>query len=294
MIERYHLSILRELNRQGSLAAAAGALNLTQSALSHAIRKLEHQYDLQVWERSGRKVRLTQAGEYLLGMANTLLPVLEQADQTLRSFSEGKKGKLRIGMECHPCYEWLMGVVAPFLVRWPDVDLDVIQQFRFDGLGALLNHKVDLLITSDPIENPALQYEPVLDYELMLVVPTHHPVAKARYVKARALLEENLISFPVEKARLDIFTRFLIPAAVEPKTLQSVETIEVMLQLVASGRGVCTLPDWLLEKYRESYPIRGVRLGEEGVDKTLYLVFRREDEEKAYLKDFIHLGRNGG
>lgn len=98
----------------------------------------------------------------------------------------------------------------------------------------------------------------------------------------------------MEKARLDIFTRFLIPAAVEPNTLQSVETIEVMLQLVASGRGVCTLPDWLLEKYRESYPIRGVRLGATGVDKTLYLVFRREDEEKAYLKDFIRLGRSGG
>ena len=70
MLERIHLAIVQEVDRQGSLTAAAGALHLTQSALSHAVRKLEEQLGTALWIREGRSLRPTQAGEYLLAVAN--------------------------------------------------------------------------------------------------------------------------------------------------------------------------------------------------------------------------------
>lgn len=77
MLERIHLVIVREIHRQGSLTAAAGALFLTQSALSHTVKKLEQQLGTPVWDREGRALRLTQAGEYLLRLAERLLPQFE-------------------------------------------------------------------------------------------------------------------------------------------------------------------------------------------------------------------------
>ena len=128
MLERIHLAIVREVERQGSLTAAAGVLHVTQSALSHSMRKLEQQLGTDIWSREGRSLRLTQAGQYLLAVANRVIPQLELAQERLLQFAQGERGTLRIGMECHPCYQWLIKVVSPYLAAWPDVDVDVKQK----------------------------------------------------------------------------------------------------------------------------------------------------------------------
>ena len=97
MLERIHLSIVQQVEQQGSLTAAAGVLNLTQSALSHSMKKLEQQLGTDVWLREGRSLRLTQAGQYLLAVANRVLPQLDLAEERLGQFAQGERGALRIG-----------------------------------------------------------------------------------------------------------------------------------------------------------------------------------------------------
>ena len=113
ILDRTHLAIIRAVEQQGSMTAAAQTLHLTQSALSHAVRKLEDQLGVAIWYREGRNLRPTQAGEFLLKLAERLLPQLERAEDTLRQIARGERGTLCIGMECHPCYEWLRRVVSP-------------------------------------------------------------------------------------------------------------------------------------------------------------------------------------
>src|ERR1700749_3505958 len=216
MLERSHLMVVREVEKQGSLTAAADVLNLTQSALSHTVRKLEQQLGTPVWTREGRSMRLTQAGHYLLGLANRMLPQFEQAEVRMKQYAQGERGTLRIGMECHPCYQWLLKVVSPYLARWPDVDVDVKQRFQFGGIGALFGYEIDLLVTPDPLYKPGLRFDPVFDYEQVLVVGPAHPLRNARYVKPEQLAEETLITYPVEIDRLDVYTQFLMPAGVRP------------------------------------------------------------------------------
>src|SRR5688572_23786390 len=151
VLERVHLSLLREVDKHGSLTAAARSLGLTQSALSHTVRKLEAQLSIPIWERQGRGIRLTSAGRYLMALSQRLLPQLEHAEQVLAQFARGERGTLRIGMECHPCYQWLLKVVEPYLQAFPDVDLDVKQKFTFGGIGALFGHEIDMLVTPDPL-----------------------------------------------------------------------------------------------------------------------------------------------
>jgi LysR family transcriptional regulator for metE and metH len=291
MLERIHLAVIQEVERQGSLTAAASVLCVTQSALSHSMKKLEQQLGTDIWLREGRHLRLTQAGEYLLAVANRVLPQLGQAEERLRQFAQGERGALRIGMECHPCYQWLLKVVAPYLSAYPDVDVDVKQKFQFGGIGALFGYEIDLLVTPDPLYKPGLKFVPVFDYEQVLVVARDHALANARYVKPQQLTQEVLITYPVATDRLDIYNQFLMPAGVAPRHHKTIETTDIMIQMVASGRGVAALPRWLVKQYGSKSGVVPVRLGAGGIAKQIFLGAREADVEIDYLHAFIELAR---
>lgn len=293
-LDRSHLAIVREVDRQGSLTAAAKVLCVTQSALSHAMKKLEVQVGTAIWLRDGHALRPTQAGRYLLTVAERLLPQLDLAEERLRQFARGERGTLRIGMECHPCYQWLLRIVSPYLAAWPDVDVDVKQRFQFGGIGALFGHEIDLLVTPDPLERAGIRFEPVFDYEQVLVVARGHRLADAPWIAPRELTDEVLITYPVPPDRLDVYTRFLIPAGVHPRRHKTIETTDIMLQMVSSGRGVAALPRWLAEEYALKMDVVPRRLGEQGIAKQIFLGTRDADADVDYLKAFVELARASG
>lgn len=292
ILERTHLEILRAVDRCGTLTAAAESLHLTQSALSHAVAKLERLAGVQLWLREGRSLRLTQAGEYLLAMAERLLPQFETAESFLGQYAAGERGTLRIGMECHPCYQWLLKVVSRYMGQWPDVDIDVKQKFRFGGMGALFNHEIDLIVTPDPLLMSGVSYLPVFDYEQVLVVGRSHPLAGQPWARPLQLAPETLITYPVEPARLDVYSQFLLPAGVMPRRHKTLESTDIMLEMVAGGRGVAALPRWLVMEYAERMAVVPVRLGKQGIHKQIHLGMRDSEKEPEYLKAFIELARS--
>ncbi len=291
MIERIHLKILREIERQGSLTAAADVLNLTQSALSHTIKKLEGQLNTELWMKEGRKLRLTEAGQYLQDQANRLLPQLERVDENLKRFANHEKGTLHIGMECHPCYQWLLSIVNPFLQDSPGIDLDVKQRFKFGGMAALFNYDIDLLITPDPWKMTEVIFQPVFAYELVLVVGEDNPLRRQDYIVPQELLDETLFTYPVETARLDIFRQFLIPEQCMPKQHKQLEDTEIILQMVAANRGVAAMPRWLVDKYSKELPIYPVSLGA-GIFKHICVGYRQTDQNNAHIQKFIELAKH--
>lgn len=293
MLKRLHLEIIRAVSEQGSMTSAARALNLTQSALSHSMRKLEEQLNLKLWDRVGRKLEPTQAGRHLLTAANRILPQFVGLEERLKQFALGERGTLRIGMECHPCYQWLQKIIPTYLSAWPLVDLDVRQKFQFGGIGALFADEIDLLVTPDPLRKKGLNYTSVFNYEQVLVVGDNHPLRNESHIIPRQLGDEILFTYPVSQNRLDIYTHFLMPKGMTVRRQKVVETTEIMLQMVACGRGVAALPRWLVEKYSQVYPVHGIRLGVSGIQKQIYFGIRQADAEIDYLKAFIELALNG-
>lgn len=294
MLERIHLAVVQQVDKQGSLTAAAAVLHVTQSALSHTMRKLEQQLGTEIWRREGRSLQLTQAGQYLLAVANRVLPQLDLAEERLGQFAQGERGSLRIGMECHPCYQWLLKIVSPYLSAWPDVDVDVKQKFQFGGIGALFGYEIDLLVTPDPLYKPGLKFEPVFDYEQVLVVNKAHALANVDYAKPKDLDREILISYPVDIDRLDIYNQFLLPAGIAPRRHKTIETTDIMMQMVASGRGVAALPRWLVEEYAEKLDVVPVKLGRHGIAKQIFLGMRETETVIDYLQAFMELARGSG
>lgn len=291
MLDRQHLSILREVDRLGSLTAAAERLNVSQSALSHTIRKLEERYGVAMWEKNGRNLRLTEAGRYIVTLAQRVLPQMERAEDVLSDYRHGKRGSLKIGMECHPCHQWLMGVTKPYLMEWPNVDLELTTSFAFGGVAALTGYEIDILITPDPIETPGIHYLPVFDYELVLAVPADHPLALRQNAEPVDLLDETLFTYPVPPERLDVFTQFLVPANRRPRHHRTVETTEMMLQLVAAGRGVSAIPNWLVRQEAATLGVRPVRIGRTGIQKSIHLGLRSGEEALDFIAGFLTTSR---
>lgn len=291
MIENSHLRIIAALQKNGTLTEAANTLCLSQSALSHQIRSLEKKLGVRLWEREGRYLRLTHAGQLLLQVAEQVLPVLTQAEQSLKAHGEGRQGILRIGVECYPCYEWLTGVTGEFMRQMPDIDIDIVSKFQFSGLEGLLNHHIDILVTPDLIKQQGSCYEVLADYELVLVLAEDHPLAALAQISPEQLASQTLLTFPVPVQRLDIFNHFLMPHHLKPTHHKVVESLDLMLQMTELQRGVCVLPRWLAETKCANQKLAMLRLGKDGLQRKLYIAMREGDRETPYIRRFIAVGR---
>ncbi len=291
MIEHSHLTIIEALHTHGTLTEAANTLCLSQSALSHQIGYLEKKLGVALWKREGRNLRLTQAGMLLLEVAQQILPVLAQAEKKLTAYREGRQGILRIGVECYPCFEWLTGIIGAFMQSLPDIDVDIIQKFQFTGLEGLQNYHIDVLITPDLIKKENITYETLTEYQLVLVVSIDHPLAGIEKLTPEQLSNEVLLTFPVPQERLDILTYFLAPAHSVPKMLKPIESLEIMLQMTALGRGVCVLPEWLADIKMRSHRLKKITIGNSGLNQKLYLALRESDQTIPYIRKFIEIGR---
>lgn len=282
-----HLRCVLTLAETGSLTAAAERLHLTQSALSHQVKGLEEHFHITLFRRKSRPLRFTPAGEHLLSLAREVLPRLEECEGTLARMGEGRHGRLHIAIECHSCFQWLMPALDSYRESWPEVELDLTQAHSFEPLPALRSGRIDLVISSDLRPAPGLVFQPLFRYESLLVVATGHPLAERGYVLPADLKSETLITYPVDYGRLDVFSRFLLPAAVQPAAVRHVELTPLVIQLVASGRGVAVLPGWALQEYLQAGQLKTIRLGPKGVQATLYAVIREEDAASDYMRSFL-------
>ena len=292
MLERNHLHIIKEVKRLKSVTAAAESLNLSQSAVSHTIAKLERRFGVKLWHRKGNTLVYSQAGLYLLSLAGKMVTEFEHAERVLQEFAHGRRGIMRIGMECHPCEQWLMGKIQQFLKAWPEVDVEIKSAFRFDGIAALKANEIDVLITPDPINTEGLNFRSVFNYNLCIVVSEQNPLYNKAFVTAQDLENQILYTVPVGYNRLDVYTRFLDPANVQPKRRVPIESTEMMLQLVSANRGVAVLPEWLVSSHESRLGIKGIRIGNKGLQKSVNVGVRDDDLQLDYVKGFIESTRS--
>ncbi|MFO7581717.1 LysR family transcriptional regulator [Guyparkeria sp.] len=289
-LELRHLKTMRAIERTGSLAQAAEQLHLTQSALSHQIRALESYYETSLFSRSSRPMRPTEAGRRLLAAADTILPEIEQLDRDLRQIAGGATGRLFLALECHSCFTWLIPTLERYRSEWPSIETDLSLSYSFDAIDALRRGQLDGVISSDPVDDPDLHFEPLFRYPVVLAVAPDHPLAGKERIRPEMLADQTVISYPVERKRLDLFQHFLDPAGVEPAGQRSSELTAMIAQWVASGHGVAALPKWAIAEELERGIIKARPLGD-GLSGTMHLAVRRDEHRLAYMDAFLRLAR---
>jgi LysR family transcriptional regulator, regulator for metE and metH len=291
MIDIRHLKTLVALRETGSLVEAAERLYLTQSALSHQIKELESRLECELFIRKSRPLRFSEAGKRLLLLADDVLVRISDAERDINKLVHGEAGRLFMAIECHSCFNWLMPTVEIFRNQWPAIELDFSGGFTFEPLPALAQGEIDLVITSDPVAIRGVSYLPLFSYEMQVGMANEHKLTARTFLQPEDLADQTLITYPVERSRLDIFKQFLNPANVVPAAVRQSELTLMIVQLVATGRGLCALPNWVLAEYADKEIISVRAAGEQGIWPTLYAAVREEQEGSAYLQDFVQLAR---
>ncbi len=291
MIEIRHLKTLIALRETGSLVEAAERLFLTQSALSHQLKELESRLECELFIRKSRPLRFSEAGKRILQLADEVIAKVAEAERDVKKLVHGEAGRLYMAIECHSCFNWLMPTIDVYRNQWPGIELDFSGGFTFEPLPALAQGDIDLVITSDPQAIKGVEYVPLFGYEMQIALANNHALIEKQFLQPQDLVDQTLITYPVARNRLDIFKQFLEPANLEPKAVRTSELTLMMVQLVASGRGVCALPNWVLAEYVSQGLISVRSAGAKGIWPTLYAAIRDEQVQAPFVQDFLQLAK---
>ena len=287
LLELRHLKTLQALREAGNLSRAAQLLNLTQSALSHQLKALEEQYGAPLFERKSTPVGFTAPGQRLLKLADGVLPQVAEAERDIARLVQGAAGRLRIAVECHTCFDWLMPAMDAMRAHWPEVELDIVSGFQADPVGLLHQDRADLAIVAEVDDGETgVDVHPLFAFEIVALLPKGHPLLARPHLVAADFAGQPLITYPVPDEMLDLVRRVLQPAGVSPPR-RTTELTVAMLQLVASGRGLAALPRWAVAGYLERGYVAGQRIGPDGLTGRLYAVVPQRPLAQPYVADFV-------
>jgi LysR family transcriptional regulator for metE and metH len=290
-LEIRHLETLLALSECGSLSKAAARLFLTQSALSHQLKTLESHYGASLVEKNTRPLRFTAIGQRLLSLARQVLPQVAEAGRDVARLAQGHAGPLRVAVQCHNCFDWLMPAMDAYRSLWPEVELDIISGFVVDPLPLLDRGEAELAVIHDPpAPHPNVVFSPLFRYESVALMSPRHPLAAKPHLEAQDFAGETLITYPVPDEMLDVMKHLLTPANINPKR-RTAELTVAILQLVASGRGIAALPSWTVGNYIERGYVVSRPIGASGLRCELYAATSTAGAHAAYIKEFIALTR---
>ena len=291
ILEVRHLRTLVALRDSGSLVRAAHLLNLTQSALSHQIKLLEDRYGQPLFERKSVPPQFTAVGERLLALADAVLPQVEGTERDIARLVLGQGGQMRIAVECHTCFDWLMPAMDAFRTRWPEVELDIVSGFHADPVGLLHQGRADVAIVSEvDADEAGVDYHALFGFEIRALLANTHPLVARPHLVAQDFADQTIITYPVPDEMLDLIRQVLEPAGVRPPR-RTTELTVAMLQLVASGRGVAALPLWAVQSYLDRGYVTARPIGEKGLRGELHAACLPSLSAKPYLQDFVQVTR---
>ena len=291
ILEVRHLRTLVALRDSGSLVRAAQLLNLTQSALSHQIKLLEDRYGQPLFERKSVPPQFTAVGERLLALADAVLPQVEGAERDIARLVLGQGGQMRIAVECHTCFDWLMPAMDAFRTRWPEVELDIVSGFHADPVGLLHQGRADVAIVSEvDADEAGVDYHALFGFEIRALLANTHPLVARPHLVAQDFADQTIITYPVPDEMLDLIRQVLEPAGVRPPR-RTTELTVALLQLVASGRGVAALPLWAVQSYLDRGYVTARPIGDKGLRGELHAACLPSLSARPYLQDFVQVTR---
>lgn len=291
MLELRHLRTLTALHETNSVSLAAKRVHLTQSALSHQIKALQTYYGLPVIQRRGQSMELTEAGKRLVSLSSKVLEEIQAAERDIARISQQTSGSLRIALECHTCFDWLMPIMDAFRQHWPEVELDLVSGFHSDPIKLLEEGVADVVIGSEHKRQQGIVHQSLFRFEILAVLAPEHMLRGKRILHAADFTDVTLITYPVPEERIDLIRKVLKPAGIHPQR-RTAELTVAILQLVASHRGIAALPSWGIKSYVDHDYVIARRIGANGLWSDLYASTLKETASRPYLRDFLTTTKN--
>lgn len=286
-MELKYFRLIKTIAEEGNIANSSDRLFLTQSALSHQLRDLEERLGFKVFHRTRNKWVLTEEGEELYKLANTLLKSIEEGFQSIQQIKEGSKGTIRLSAECHSFFHGLPAFVQKMAVLYPEIQIDLSLGATHQTMSQILSDELDIaIVTTEPATEVLTSMEVFRD-EIFVLMHEEHPLHDLDYIDASQFSDVHLIinSFPMEN--VSVYEHFLKPNRITPFKISAIPFTEVSLQMVKANMGVMCLPKWTLNSFKLPEDLIFKRIGKYGLKRTHYLVVKEENRNKKHFEAFI-------
>ncbi|MFI5157531.1 MAG: LysR family transcriptional regulator [Sphingobacteriales bacterium] len=247
----HHFKLIDTISKEGTLTKAAATLHLTQSALSHQLKELEKELGVDVFNRNGKKLHLSEQGYRFLRSSEKILAELKSLEEDINNYKNGQTSKLTISMQCYTAYHWLPGIIKYYKSRWPDINIQIMSEATSRPLEYLMNGDLDIGIIRTQMVNTKIRYEPIFNDRLTAIISKDHPLAKKEVIEIADFQGQELILPLYDPSYQDTpMIESLIQAQqVRPKTLHRIHYTDATIEMVNANLGITVMADWIVEPY---------------------------------------------
>lgn len=255
-----------------SFAAAAKALHLSQPALSRRISHLEGLLGVRLFDRTTRSVALTQLGQRFLGQVRSVIDDLDRSVVDLHDVAHLESGDVTIGCVFSAVHHFLPGVIRSYREHHPHVLVRIIEEGADEVLASVKSGEADFALNYTGMQDPEVEFTPLLKEHFVLACPAEHPLARRRSVRW-----EELADYPYALVSHASRNRVLIDQALAelaplPRPVCEFRHISTLIGFVDNGLGVAIVPQLTLP--RQPASIVGVRLEDPAISRTIGLIRR--------------------
>jgi LysR family transcriptional regulator, regulator for metE and metH len=293
ILETRHLRLVTAVTDHGTLTRAGRELNLTQSALSHALLDLERRLGAPLFHRVGKRMVPTAVGERLVVRARRVLQLLTETEEEALRIASGLEGLIRLSTECYTCYHWLPGLMQAFGQRFPNVEVRIVAEATRRPFRALLEGRIDLAIVHNMSADARIRHAALFEDELVVLTPPDHPFARQAFVAPEELVAEHLLTYRLPLRDLSIYQQVLGPAGVTPRRVTQIELTEALIEMVRAGMGVAVLAQWAVAPYVQAGKLTTTRFTEGGLHRRWSAALLQQPSVPLHLREFINLLRTG-
>lgn len=273
------LRLALALAAAGSTRGAAGALHLSQSAVSRALLLLESRLDCTLFERGARGLSATAAGERLVQAAPQLLASLLSLEAELRTPALPAR-PLRLVCQCYTAYHWLPSALSSLRSQAPELSLELAVEHTNDPLGALRKGEVDVaLLTTAVLDGASLAEAPLFSDEIVFLVARTHPLAARASLTPADLLAHTLISAsqaPKAESRWFMQRVFRGAAQARRARVERLPLTEAILDFTRAGLGIAVMSAWIASPHLASGELVARRLRRGPLLRPWRVAYRRE------------------
>jgi LysR family transcriptional regulator for metE and metH len=290
-LETRQLRMLVAIADEGTVTRAAAVLNVSQPALSHALRSLERQVGVSLFARRPRGLVPTEAGDRMLRTARTVLREIERARAEISGGVIGRGELLRLSTECYTAYHWLPPVFQAFRERCPGVELRVIPSAIGHPLKALREETLDVAIGVRREAYAGFVYHELFEDELVVVMPPDHPLASEPFATAQHFADEHLLLFTEDPFDTTVMRAVLGPAGVIPREISYVPATDALLELVRTGLGISVFAKWAVARHLRDGELVGIPLTKGGRRRQWSAAVRRTIANRSAIGALVSLLR---
>lgn len=288
----YQMKYVLALAKHRNFTLAAESCFISQSSLSQQISKLEKELGVKLFDRTTRAIRITDAGQAFVDMAQSILRDVDRLEQTMSTYAGFLRGTINIGAITALEKIGFSELVTDFYASYPNLTLNIYEGKSLSLLESLEKRNIDIAFVTQPKEHnhPQLDFQLIGKDEYCLVISEKHPLAGRQVVDLRELKDQDFILQHPDQSVSGLCIQACNEAGFTPRIISRIESVSIAMNLARRGLGIVFLP----AEVPEQYPMNGLKQLhlKKPIEKRIVMATRAKEKPSHLVSAFIEFARN--